>query len=95
MQLMLCIEGTERTNTVTGQVYSCVRRFVCPHCGYPSPILEFDSPVALWYSNSCEACLGITRRPARYGHRDRFIPLNDPDAEMEDVVAGQEVLEAA
>ena len=95
MQLMLCIEGTERTNTVTGQVYSCVGRFVCPHCGSPSSILKFDSPVALWEEITCEACFGITNRPARYGHQDRFIPLNDPDAEMEDVDAGQEILEAA
>jgi hypothetical protein len=31
--LMLCTEGTTRTNTATGSVYECIGRFICPHCG--------------------------------------------------------------
>ena len=80
MQLMLCIKGTPRTNTVTGSVYECIGRFVCRHCGEPSEILEFAPPVEEWESITCKKCKRSLIKPARYANQKRFIPLNDPDA---------------
>lgn len=77
---MLCIEGTPRTNTITGQVYECVGAFVCSNCGNPSEILEFADPVEEWDSIHCHICLAVHKRRARYANKKRFIPLNDPDA---------------
>jgi hypothetical protein len=83
MQLMLCILGTPKTNTVTGQVYECVGRFVCPCCGKKSDILEFDEPVEQWSSIRCRGCNSLIPKPGRYSNKKRFIPLNDPDAIIE------------
>ncbi len=81
---MLCIEGTVRTNTVTGQVYTCVNRFVCDYCGNESTILEFsDERVAAWEAIDCLACGQQTDKLARYGNQARFVPLIDPDAAEE------------
>lgn len=82
MQLMLCIEGTVHTNTVTGQVYECVGAFVCHNCGNPSEILEFADPVEQWDSITCHFCGAKHVKSARYANKKRFIPLNDPDAEI-------------
>ena len=81
MQLMLCINGTKRTNTVTGQVYEAVGQFICPHCGKVSDILEFAPPVKEFHSISCRSCKKITNRVARFSNRYRFVPLNDPTVE--------------
>lgn len=77
---MLCIEGTPRTNTVTGQVYESVGRFTCPQCGKVSDILEFAPPVEEWWSITCHGCKKTIERVARFAHKKRFIPLNDPDS---------------
>lgn len=82
MQLMLCINGTDRTNTVTGQVYEAVGRFICPHCGRVSDILEFAPPVTEFHRITCHGCKKTTKRVARFSNRHRFIPLNNPDAEL-------------
>ena len=89
---MLCIEGTVKTNTVTGQVYNCVGRFVCGCCGKPSTILEFSDE----RMSACEriVCLGCGQRKvklARYGNQARFVPLIDPDA-VEEVAESREEL---
>ena len=80
---MLCTLGTPRTNTVTGQIYECVGRFVCPCCGKISDILEFADPVEEWQSIRCRGCNGLTNKVGRYANKKRFIPLNDPDAPSE------------
>jgi len=87
MQLMLCIKGTPRTNTVAGLVYESVGHFTCPHCGKVSVILEFAPPVQEWLSITCHGCNRSVDRVGRYAHQKRFIPLNDPDAltEIEEV----------
>ena len=73
--LMLCIKGTVRTNTETGRVYTCVGRFICPHCESVADILEFDAPVAKWFETTCLFCGEIVSREARYAHQSRFVPL--------------------
>lgn len=78
MQLMLCIAGSARTNTYTGQVYECVGKFTCPSCGVESEILEFAEPVEEWHSITCRHCKVNTPKVARYANKKRFIPLNDP-----------------
>lgn len=90
MQLMLCIEGSDRTNTVAGQVYEAVGFFTCPHCGHVSDILEFAPPVTEFHSINCWHCKEVVYRKARYSHKKRFIPLNDLDATMDDVVVERE-----
>ena len=82
MQLMLCIKGTEHTNTVTGQVYEAIGQFICPHCGKVSDILEFAPPVTMFHSITCHGCKQPTFRRARFSNRHRFIPLNNPEADL-------------
>jgi hypothetical protein len=77
---MLCIKGSHKTNTFTGQVYECVGQFTCPHCGQISEILEFAPPVEEWESIRCRKCNVSSDKIGRYGNKKRFIPLNDPDA---------------
>ena len=81
--LMLCVEGTVRTNTEAGKVYECIGRFICPHCGHVSPILDFEEPVADWDSIRCKSCKRETIGLGRYGHQDRFVPLTGPDFHVE------------
>ena len=83
MNLMLCIKGTARTKTVTGKVYECVGRFICPVCGKVSEILEFAPPVKKWNSISCWGCNASIKKAARYANQKRFIQINDPDAPAE------------
>ena len=81
---MLCILGTPRTNTVTGQTYEAVGEFICPNCGDVSGILEFAPPVEEWWSITCHKCGSIVDKYGRYGNKKRFIPLNDTDLSEED-----------
>ncbi len=84
---MLCIEGTASTNTVTGQVYNCIGRFVCRHCGKESTILEFsDERMTAWASIDCLACGLPTDKLARYSNQARFVPLIDSYAVEEDTL---------
>jgi hypothetical protein len=76
---MLCIKGTQRTNTKAGRIYDCVGRFVCQTCGFKSPILEFAEPVESWPAISCLVCGTEHKREARYAHEERFIRLNGDD----------------
>jgi hypothetical protein len=90
---MLCIEGTVSTNTVTGQVYNCVGRFVCDHCAKVSTILEFsDRCMTAWESIECLACERPTFKLAQYGNQARFVPLIDPDRLEQDALLQDELV---
>lgn len=80
-QQLLCIETHPRSRVEKGKVYESVGRFVCPTCGFASPVLLFAAPVRWWQGIRCLICRQSWRPPegVRPCHARRFIPLTPPD----------------